>query len=254
MPEPEPPPEWPVSSGPMFCQVVDIKEAINWVAHGNFAGAFLGPRFLLEFSGSNETIEREAFEDLGRQNLAFELIWDRAESGDIKLYGRKAKLVVSKRDPKCRHWDYPEEYPEPIPIEVLSDGSWTEDEGGAIEGEDISYWGVTVDHADLLNCFPSGDQRGPGREVDKVLRGVIDVAQSSAPERNAGALASVETQCRKWIAELAAQGVTPRSREDLFSQALSKFPQGLTRRGFDRCWDNAAPESWKRAGRKPRQD
>ena len=243
----------PLSQGPFFTQVVDIKEAINWIAHENFAGPSLGPRLLFEFSDSSETLAAQGYEDLGREQLAFDLLWNRAELGSVKMYGRKALFIRNEQFPDREHWDKPARESELVPPEVLASASWTEDDEGAIEGEGVSYWGVTVDYDDLLTWFPSRGTSGPDRPVEEIRSRVIEATQSPS-SRRPNAVASTESKCRRWMAELAAQEFIPRSRDDLFSQALSKFPEGLTRRGFDRCWDSAAPDSWKRAGRKPRQD
>ncbi|MSP49782.1 MAG: hypothetical protein EXQ95_10715 [Alphaproteobacteria bacterium] len=134
----------------LLTQVVDIREAINWIAHGNFAGSSFGPRLLFEFSGTNEILENEGLEDLGREQLAFDLLWNRAESGDIKLYGKRAGLTGDAKKPESRYWDKPQNDPEPIPPEVLTSADWTEDDQGGIQAEEVSYWGIAVDHADLL--------------------------------------------------------------------------------------------------------
>ena len=217
--------------GPLFTQVVDIREAINWIAHENFGGPSLGPRMLLEFSDPDESLTALGHEDYGREQLAFDLLWNRAELGAIKMYGRKALFIKNDEFPDREHWEKPERLSELVPPEVLAEASWTDDEGGAIEGEGVSYWGVTVDYADLLTWFPSRGVSGPDRPLEELRSRVVEATQSSATRRS-GAVASTETRCRQWMADLAAQDVTPRSRNDLFGQALSKFPEGLTRRGF----------------------
>ncbi len=238
---------------PLFTQALDIYGAINWIAFQDFAGPSHGPGLLYEFSDPSEIVTVRAHENSGREQLAFDLLWHQAESGSIKMYGRKALFIKNEQFPDQEHWDKPARMPELVPPAVLATASWTDDGEGGIEGEDVSYWGVAVDYADLLTWFPKRGTGGPTRPLEEIRRRALEASQSLS-SRRPNALASTESKCRQWMAELAAQGVIPRNRDDLFTQALSNFPEGLTRRGFDRCWDSAAPENWKRAGRKPRQD
>jgi hypothetical protein len=228
----------------LFEKVLDIREAVSWIAFGNFAGLGQGPRVLLEFSKYGESLERSSFGEAGRL-MAFDLLWHRAELGEIRLFGRQASAVWGNLGDEKEGWGERADVPEPITSETLASASWTDDDGGGLEADAVSYWGVTVHYDDLMKCFPL--------EATSASETAADAA-TGEPRHGARSVVSVETSCRQWIADLAAQDVVPRSRDDLFSQAIAKFPNGLSRRGFDRCWDNAAPESWKRAGRKPRQN
>jgi hypothetical protein len=253
----------PRDISPLQTKVITFQEAIYWIAHANFAGTCLGVRSLIEFCNTDHSFECHSFEVSGREQLAFDLLWVRMERGEVRVFGRKAELVQDEEkaelvqdeegDPVPMHWGEPRRDPEPIPPELIAAASWTEDEYGGIEGELASYWGVTVHHDDLMRWFPA---RGPvGQEkAASGLRNRLFEAAGHHPPAQGRSTASTESKCRKWIAKLAAEGVSPRSRDDLFTQALAQFPTGLSRRGFDRCWDEIAPDRWKRAGRKPRQD
>ena len=59
-----------------------------------------------------------------------------------------------------------------------------------------------------------------------------------------------ETDCRKWIEQKAAAGETPANSSALYSEARERFGNNLSRRAFDRAWAAAAPEEWKKPGRK----
>ncbi len=151
------------------------------------------------------------------------------------------------------YWGEPAKEQEPISHELLATMSWTEDDGGGIEGELICYRTICIHHDDLMTWFPA---RGPGQEeqaASSFRNGIFEAAGHHSAHQGRS-LASIESKCRAWIAKLAAEGASPRSRDDLFKQALAEFPTGLSRRGFDRCWDQTAPDRWKRAGRRPRQN
>ncbi|MEQ8710890.1 MAG: hypothetical protein RIC36_18050 [Rhodospirillales bacterium] len=60
---------------------------------------------------------------------------------------------------------------------------------------------------------------------------------------------SPRAACRDWIESLAAGGESPDSKDALFAVAETRFP-GLSRRGFDAAWAQAAPEGWRRPGRR----
>ncbi len=59
-----------------------------------------------------------------------------------------------------------------------------------------------------------------------------------------------QRECARWITELASQGHMPGNKESLWEEANKKWGGRLSRRGFDRAWASAAPEDWKRSGRK----
>lgn len=60
---------------------------------------------------------------------------------------------------------------------------------------------------------------------------------------------SPRAQCRELIRALAAAGEVPDSKDALFAHARRRI-DGLSRRGFDSAWSEAAPESWRRPGRR----
>ena len=60
---------------------------------------------------------------------------------------------------------------------------------------------------------------------------------------------SPRAQCRDLIRSLAAAGEMPDSKDALFAHAARRI-EGLSRRGFDSAWAEAAPESWRRPGRR----
>ena len=77
-----------------------------------------------------------------------------------------------------------------------------------------------------------------------VRKGAIaKILQSTAPAGTAGA----EARCRTWLESLPVKPIP--GKGDLSVQAQKKF-HGLSRRGFDRAWATAAPDGWKRPGRK----
>lgn len=67
------------------------------------------------------------------------------------------------------------------------------------------------------------------------------------PDRQTS-MVSAETDCKKWLKDLATSGDKPGSKENLLLQAQEKFP-GLSKEAFGRAWETEAPESWKAAGR-----
>ncbi len=74
------------------------------------------------------------------------------------------------------------------------------------------------------------------------------------PRQSPVATAGAETRCRDWLeGEVAAwaQGFNPPlpRKANMRQTALAKF-EGLSRRGFQRAWDQIAPSEWKRPGPK----
>ncbi len=177
----------------LFEPVVDLQEAVCWVAHSNFAGSDLGPRPLFEFIKDSEPLERQFFESRGREQLALDLLWHHAESGQIRMFGRKASLVCDTSLPlEESHWGEPGNEPEPIAPDFIASATWSEDDGGRIDGDTVSYADLTVHHGNLLKSFPSRGLTGPDRAADTLRRRVFD-AMNEAPARSANSLASIET-------------------------------------------------------------
>tara|TARA_R110002110_G_scaffold137735_4_gene323094 strand:- start:849 stop:1472 length:624 start_codon:yes stop_codon:yes gene_type:complete len=78
------------------------------------------------------------------------------------------------------------------------------------------------------------------------------IAALSHRSRNSGRTLtgqSPRAACRDWIEALAANGESPDSKDALYAVAQTRFPQ-LSRRGFDAAWSQAAPESWRKPGRR----
>lgn len=86
-----------------------------------------------------------------------------------------------------------------------------------------------------------------GEDALRVLIAGLD-APRSAPGRTLTGR-SPRAQCRELILALAAAGEVPDSKDALFAHAGRRI-DGLSRRGFDSAWAEAAPESWRRPGRR----
>ncbi len=82
------------------------------------------------------------------------------------------------------------------------------------------------------------------------LRALI-AALSHTPRNSGRTLTgqSPRAACRDWIEALAANGESPDSKDALYAVAQTRFPQ-LSRRGFDAAWSQAAPEGWRKPGRR----
>ncbi len=98
-------------------------------------------------------------------------------------------------------------------------------------------------------------QSGRGRRRVLLPEARLDAALAGEkkPETAKTAFAGTfkaETDCQKWIAQKAAAGETPASRSALYSEARARFGNKLSQRSFDRAWTAAAPEEWKKPGRK----
>jgi hypothetical protein len=66
---------------------------------------------------------------------------------------------------------------------------------------------------------------------------------------------AAETECRRWLESLSDQissAVSPLTKEAVFGMARKKFGARLSGRAFQRAWTAAAPENWRKAGRKSR--
>jgi len=91
--------------------VLSIEEALNWIAFSNFAGPFYGPIPMSRCAYKDkEGYEHDYFEDLGRHNLALEMISILLRRGAIALYGKFLK------------WDEDKEYYESAdrkPVEII---------------------------------------------------------------------------------------------------------------------------------------
>ena len=79
------------------------------------------------------------------------------------------------------------------------------------------------------------------------------IADNNESATSAVTTVGAETKCRQWIEERAAAGNAPANRNALFKEAHKKFRKTLSRRGFDRAWAVAAPDEWKKPGRKSRR-
>ena len=64
------------------------------------------------------------------------------------------------------------------------------------------------------------------------------------------AAAGAEYRCGEWLrvqVELSPSN-KPASKQVLFERAAAKFGGDLTRRGYNRVWDDVVPDVWKRPG------
>ena len=57
-----------------------------------------------------------------------------------------------------------------------------------------------------------------------------------------------EPDCTAWLKQLAQEGKKPGTKQDIYTEALERFP-GLSERGFKRIWRDHAPTDWKRPGK-----
>lgn len=101
-------------------------------------------------------------------------------------------------------------------------------------------------HADGAQA-PPADGILLGEDALRVLIAGLD-APPSGPGRTLTGR-SPRAQCRDLIRALAAAGEVPNSKDALFTLAAGRI-DGLSRRGFDSAWAEAAPESWRRPGRR----
>jgi hypothetical protein len=217
-------------------KVVDFYEATAWIAYGNFAGPAWGPQMLFRFFGGSGDWDDFSTEAMAKEDLASDLLLDRGVRGDVRFFGRKA---ISEKGV----WNKPAKELEIVPREVLASGSWTRDDDGGIEAEDVSYWGVVVHYDDLMRWFPDRDNN------QQPTSSIVDPRPEDASEQKPRSTAKAERECERWIAELVDREDRPPNREVLFQQASEKFPS-LSKRGFDRSWDKEAPDGWKTAGRR----
>jgi hypothetical protein len=83
---------------------------------------------------------------------------------------------------------------------------------------------------------------------------VVRVAPPAVPPslHQVTSTAAAEARCRAWLAEMAEthRHRPPQPKPDLFAEAAHRF--AVSRRGFNRAWDAAAPVAWKAAGRRNR--
>jgi len=63
------------------------------------------------------------------------------------------------------------------------------------------------------------------------------------------ATVGAETRCAKWLTSLGKRGAVGMTKGACREEALRLFA-GLTNRGFDRVWREAAPKTWTRPGRR----
>lgn len=59
-----------------------------------------------------------------------------------------------------------------------------------------------------------------------------------------------EARCRALIEQYAQCGQQPATKEELWKEASKAIGPQLKREGFNKAWAAAAPESWKKQGRK----
>lgn len=83
---------------------------------------------------------------------------------------------------------------------------------------------------------------------------VVRVVPPAVPpsHRKVATTAAAEARCRAWIADLAESHPhsQPQAKPALFMEAATRF--AVSRHGFNRAWDSAAPAAWKAAGRRNR--
>ena len=107
------------------------------------------------------------------------------------------------------------------------------------------------------NAIKLRDESGKGSVSmeGRVLLLASEVKAYMAKSADAGELLSkttvaAERECEQWIAGFASQEYKPANKEALRHEAMEKWSSQLSRRSFDRAWARAAPDDWKRSGRK----
>jgi hypothetical protein len=100
---------------------------------------------------------------------------------------------------------------------------------------------------------PDGGTASPADGIllgeDALRMTIAAYASPAAPTGRTLTGSSPRAQCRDLIHALAAAGEAPGSKDALFDMACGRI-EGLSRRAFDTAWGEAAPESWRRPGRR----
>jgi len=171
---------------------VTLKEAINCIAFGNFAGPSLGPHPTSVFY--QDLLTSVALRDDGKLELAFNQLWERAVAGAVRLAG--LRVFPSPVETLLTDNAY-----EVIPPVVVRDGSWVA--AGVVSRfaaynarelvtGSVRYYEILVSWNDLWKWFwPTAEDR------------------SSVRKRRAKN--DAEKLCIEWIMQLAADGHKPRA-------------------------------------------
>jgi len=100
------------------------------------------------------------------------------------------------------------------------------------------------------NFPPSALMVGPQADMTREqLRAFCDENQIELPRFWFGAKvskASAEVQCRKWLTDQVREEKR-KPKKDYLAIAMTEIG-GLSERAFNRAWDAAVPQTWKRAG------
>jgi len=205
----------------------------------------------------------------GRYMLAIELLENLIVAGRVRLFGRKAEVIESDG---FEEWGDLGNYTRVSPSDFVNLESSQEEFGEELlegfAGDRVGFWAPLLALDDLIEAFP---KRGfeefslPPELKIKMnesveCKAVSDDSKSldraepplikQAPRRTAGAV----KRCIRWIEGLAKAGNKPLTRTALFEEARQVIGDGLSERGFNHAWAQAAPDDWKAPGRKPRRD
>ena len=78
-------------------------------------------------------------------------------------------------------------------------------------------------------------------------------AFTSELKRNRGPKSTIgaEAKLRRWLNIIIEKGAKSKPKRQYWEEASKEFGQSLSKRSFDRIWDQVVPDDWKKAG-KPR--
>jgi hypothetical protein len=135
-------------------------------------------------------------------------------------------------------------------------------EGGEITKMEQPIWSTETLQPRFTVCQlylpdPYADRiAGPGYSYIFVSKKSLDQALSpTASIRRVATTSKAEIKCQKWLeAEMLRSPLKrPQPRVEFWREAISKFGDRLSRRGFDRAWNTAAgvtgAQAWLAAGR-----
>ena len=94
--------------------------------------------------------------------------------------------------------------------------------------------------------FRDSTASGAGMEIVSILVCRADHVDEAPTKPTIAA----ETTCRQWIERKAETGEKPANRKSLYDEARTEIGPALSKRAFTRAWATAAPDDWKRPGKK----
>ena len=127
---------------------------------------------------------------------------------------------------------------------------WGREDAGSVF--ELGGYRPTWHNPNIIAFFRTNEFGAFVEEKGRVVLGEDDVEaflKSKTKKATSTSFVRAEKECADWILELASESGERKTKEELWIEVQDRWPERLSRRGFDRAWGSAAAPDWRKRGR-----